>query len=53
LNESVSAAGFLLDWLKFSYAGIILILGFLLYGIFGVTISIKRKYYKCISIRFF
>ena len=53
LSLALIGLGFVLDWLKFSYAGLILILGFLLYGIFGVIISIKRKYYKGISIRFF
>jgi len=45
--------GLAFDWLKVPYAGLILILGFLLYGVFGVIISVKRKYYKGISIRFF
>ena len=47
------ALGFVLDWLKVAYAGLILIAGFLLYGIFGVIISVKRKYYQGMSIRFF
>lgn len=45
--------GLALDWLEVPYAGLILMLGFLLYGVFGVIISVKRKYYKGISIRFF
>lgn len=53
LPLALIALGLALDWLKFAYAGLILIVGFLLYGIFGVIISIKRKYYKGITIRFF
>lgn len=53
LPLALIALGLALEWLKFAYAGLILIVGFLLYGIFGVIISIKRKYYKGITIRFF
>ena len=47
------AVGLALDWMGFAWAGILLILGFFLYGVFGLIISIKRKYYKGISIRSF
>jgi hypothetical protein len=47
------ALGFALDWLKLAYAGLIFIAGFLMYGIFGIIVSVKREYYKGISIRFF
>lgn len=47
------ALGLLFDWLNIPYGGLILILGFFLYGVFGVIISIQRKYYKGITIRLF
>ena len=47
------ALGVALEWVNFPYAAPILILGFLLYGVLGVVISIKRKYYRGISIRLF
>ena len=47
------ALGVALEWVNFAYAAPILILGFLLYGVLGVVISIKRKYYRGISIRLF
>ena len=47
------AVGLALDWLGFAFAGIFLVLGFFLYGAFGLIISIKRKYYKGLSMRSF
>ena len=47
------ALGLALDWLNFAYASLVLIVGFLLYGVFGVIISVRRKYYKGFSIRLF
>ena len=47
------ALGLALDWLNFAYAGLVLVVGFLLYGVFGVIISVRRKYYKGFSIRLF
>lgn len=45
------AAGLLLQWANFEYANAILIAGFLLYGIFGVITSIKKKYHQGRTIR--
>ena len=47
------ALGLAIDWLNLAYGGLVLIVGFLLYGIFGVIISVRRKYYKGFSIRLF
>ena len=44
--------GLVLDWLNINFAGLVLIAGFLTYGIFGIAVSVKRKYYKGFSIRF-
>lgn len=47
------AFGCALDWLKFAYAALIALAGFLMYGVFGIIVSVKREYYKGISIRLF
>ncbi len=40
------AIGLALDWLRVPFGDLMVILGFLLYGVFGAIISIKRKYYR-------
>lgn len=47
------AIGLALDWLRVPFGDLMVILGFLLYGVFGAIISIKRRYYRGVSIRFF
>ncbi len=47
------AIGIALDWLRVPLGDLMVILGFLLYGVFGAIFSIRRKYYQGVSIRFF
>lgn len=46
LPLALITGGLVLDWANFEYAGVILIAGFLLYGIFGLIKSVRKKTYR-------